>query len=451
MLLLYQINLVAEAQILGSPWSAELPPSIPQQSDLQAQQIDTLNELSAPLRAAPDLSLADESRPLSLDEAVARALAADDPAVRRFEARAAALDEEAVAAAQLPDPLVTAQMANVPTDSFRFDRDGMTQALRVGLRQEFPAGRTLALSGQERSIQADVQRAQDQVAERDLILDVRNAWFQRVLSQRAISILEHTRTLIAEQIESLQARFATGRLHAQDLYRVELELALIDDRLSEQRRQNDVAIAGLARYIGKDAWRRAPELQPTLTAPASAAELERALLQHPAVIAEKTQAEAADVRIRIAEQAYKPKFALEGGYGLRTARPDLATIGVTLSLPFFTNKRQDRRRAAAIQAHSAELLDHDLLLREYRRLLQEDLAQWQRLNERLALYRGILETRAHQTAEAAVTTYANSQTDFAELIRARLAELNVELQRVELEAQLGLVWARLQWLVGENV
>jgi len=401
------------------------------------------------LLASTAVAQSNRPSPLTLDEALARALAAEDPALARFSARAEALEHASIAEAQLPDPMITGQIANVPVDSFDFDQDGMTQAVRIGIRQEFPAGRTLKLTGQQRRLQADVERARQALARRDIALEVRNAWLERVWHERAVAIVETTRAAVREQIDSLAARFATGRMHAQDILRAELELELLGDQVTEHRRRIDGARAALARYVGSAAGRPVPRTLPELADPGALAALEQRLLDHPAVAAEQRQIEAAEVSVTIAEQAYKPKFALEGGYGLRTDRADLASVGITLSLPLFPDKRQDRRRAAAVEQAGAESLDRDLLLHDLRRRLAETHASFQLLDQRVALYAGAVRERARQTAEAAVTTYASGQTDFAELIRARLAELNAELKRAELETRRAQAWAQLVWLTGD--
>ena len=389
-----------------------------------------------------------QSEPLSLAEAVETALAAQDPEFERFSARARALEERAVADAQLPDPKVTAQVANVPTDSFEFDEDGMTQAARLGLRQKFPAGNTLKIRGERRRAEANAEHARRSAALREVELATRTAWLDLAYQTRAIRIVTTSREAIEKQVDSLLARFATGRIRAQDVLRTELELSLLEDRLVEHRRQADVAREALARYIGREAFRPLPESPPKFAEPQGLAALEDRLVEHPQVRVTDARVEAADLGIELAEQAYKPEFAIEGGYGLRTARPDLATIGITLSLPLFTDKRQDRRRAAAVHERSARNLDRDALLLDLKRQLEQEVANWQRLNERLELYRQAVGNRARETAEASITTYANSQTDFAELIRAQLAELDVELKFVELETAAAKTWARLAWLTG---
>ncbi|MEX2516459.1 MAG: TolC family protein [Gammaproteobacteria bacterium] len=390
-----------------------------------------------------------ESQPLTLDEAVATALAAEDPEFERFTARAQALENRAVADAQLPDPKLTSQVANVPTDSFEFDEDGMTQALRLSLRQEFPAGKTLKVRGQQRQAEAGAERARREVALREVALVTRTAWLNLAYQTRAIRIVTASREAIDKQIDSLLARFATGRMHAQDVLRTQLELSLLDDRLVEHRRQADVAREALARFIGREAFRPLPEAIPEFSEPQALTALESRLVGHPQVRVTDAQVEAADLGIELAEQAYKPEFAIEAGYGRRTERPDLATIGVTLSLPLFTDKRQDRRRAAAVHGRSARVFDRMTLLLDLKRQLEQELANWQRLNERIALYRQAVGRRARETAEASITTYANSQTDFAELIRSQLAELDVELKLAELEIKAAQSWARLAWLTGD--
>lgn len=390
-----------------------------------------------------------EDRSLALDEAVQIAVNADDPALLRFGARAGALEESAIADAQLPDPEISGALANVPVDSFSFDQHNMTQ-IKVGLRQEFPAGRTLKIRGQRRRAEAETEWARQRLAIREIALDTRIAWLDIFFHQRAVWILQVSRKAVSDQINSLTAQYATGRMHAQDMLRAELELSLIDDRLAEHRRLTEIAQSTLARYIGGAAFRRLPEQLPELPEPSELATLQSRLIDHPAVQIEDSQIRTADLGVELAEQAYKPTFALEGGYGLRTDQTDFASVGVTLSLPIFTDKRQDRRRAAAVRQRGAEQFDRDTRLLELKRRLEQTWASWQRLNERISLYQEALGERARQTAEVSVTAFANNQTDFAELIRSRLAELDIQIKRVELETEAAKTWARLAFLTGDS-
>lgn len=400
--------------------------------------------------ATPAAESSDES-PLTLERAVSLATSAADPAVQQFVARGEALESDAVADAQLPDPMVSAQVVNVPTDTFSLDQEGMTQALRLGLRQEIPPGRTLDIRSRQRSTEAGAERAQTDLALRRIALETRQAWFELAWQDQAVAVLRNSRNRIEQQIESLQSRFAAGGLHSQALLRTELELSLLDDRIAEHRRMADRARATLSRYIGGDAYRPLPEQLPDFEATSTDLdELQDQLVSHPAVEAKQARIEAAELGIELAEQAYKPRLAIEAGYGLRSERPDLASIGVTLSLPLFAENRQDKRHTAAVQRSSAAQFDRDALLLDLKRQLEQAVADWQRYRQRLDLYEKVVAERARDTVEASVTTYANGQTDFAELIRSQLADLEAQIKRAELQARAGAAWAQILYLAGET-
>src|SRR4030066_159891 len=66
------------------------------------------------------------------------------PWLAHHRTNADAAAERAVYASRLPDPQLVLGALNVPTDTWKFDREDMTMTM-VGLRQSFPPGDTLAL------------------------------------------------------------------------------------------------------------------------------------------------------------------------------------------------------------------------------------------------------------------------------------------------------------------
>ncbi|TCO74514.1 TolC family protein [Chromatocurvus halotolerans] len=386
---------------------------------------------------------------LTLDAAVRLARAAQEPALASHSARADALAHAAVADAQLPDPRFTSGLANVPVDSPALDGADMTQ-ITLGLSQEFPAGDTLALRGQQRDAQSREQRALRQARERDIILSTREAWLNVFYHGRVRAVLEDSIRAVVELLDSLSARFATGSLHAQDMLRTELELDLLRDQLTAHQQRAENFRARLGRRIGADAYAAMPESLPEFTDLPEAGVLQERLTNHPLVQALDARIDASRSGVALAEASYRPAFSLQAGYGIRTELSDFASIGVGVSMPLFTDKRQDRRRLAALRNESAEQLDRHALLLDLNEQLQREASDWEHLSRRMALYQRVVEERARQTAEASVSTYASGQTDFAELIRAQLAQLDVQLTRLELARDRGIAWSRLIYLAGEQ-
>ncbi|WP_197481483.1 TolC family protein, partial [Oleiphilus sp. HI0086] len=80
---------------------------------------------------------------LSLSDVLTRARA-NDFRLKSLGIQAKAFEAEAKASDFLPDPTLFAAIQSLPTDTFEFDQEPMTQ-LRVGVRQMFPKGDTLSL------------------------------------------------------------------------------------------------------------------------------------------------------------------------------------------------------------------------------------------------------------------------------------------------------------------
>ncbi|MFQ5534536.1 MAG: TolC family protein [Sphingomonadales bacterium] len=389
--------------------------------------------------------------PLSLEDAVSIAISARDPTVTRFEERAAALDERAVSDSQLPDPKLRFELRNFPVDTFRLGQEPMTQ-IQVGLQQTFERGKTLAFTREQREAEAKAERAGLVLRERDIVLETRTTWLELFYWLGARTKVAESRQAVSELVEVATAIFATGRETSQDILRAELELSILDDRMVDVERQIEMARVGLARLIG---WEPAqgplqPSL-PVLARPSPPDAVRDLLPRHPSVSIEDARIEARAREIDIARQQYKPGWSVNAGYGVRGGgRTDFATVGVSLDLPVFTGKRQDRKVAAAQRDRQAARLERDARLLDLNRVLDRTHADWSRLGDRVRLYRQVVIERAAETTDAALAAYRSGVSDFAELVRARLAELDAELTLLRLEVQRAQAQAQLLYFEGES-
>ena len=387
---------------------------------------------------------------LTMAEAVRLALSSDDPYLMEPAERAGALDDQAVADAQLPDPKLRMTFANWPTNSFSYSQEPMTQ-VQVGLSQAFPRGSTLVLRRQQRQAQARGERLMQQLRAREIALDTRQSWLDLYYWVAAKSKVQQSRQAVVELIGVIQANFATGRNTSQDIFRSEMELGLLDDRFLEIERQEAMVRARLSRRIGQIAAQREPRAMPALRHPSSLAVLEELIEAHPAAELRLAQVDAADKEVDIAGERYKPGWAVNVGYGARGGdRADFATVGVVMDVPLFTKNRQDRQVSAAKQLRQAQRLSRDGVMLDLNKRLRSSYAGWLRLQDRIALYQSVVVERAKETAQASLTSYQSGVTDFPELIRSRLAELDSELKLLKLQSEKLKTQSELLFFEGEE-
>lgn len=397
------------------------------------------------------VSGASANEPLGLDEAVALSLAAGDPSVVRFEEAAEAERERAIAAGQLADPQIQLRAANVPTDDFRLDREPMTQ-LQVGVRQSFPRGNTLRLQRERHETQSDGAEARADLANAQRALDTRIAWLEVFYLRGAREAVSASEDAMCDFIEIATTVYATGRSTSQDVLRAELELSALEERAIDLEGREALARADLERLIGRDAAARTlPGELPMIAPLAPIGALRDRLASHPSVSVLDASVDVGEIDIDIAEQAYRPAWALEAMYGNRAnERSDFASIGITMDVPIFTGRRQDRRLSAAQHARESARLSRASHLLDLERELSRAHAAWRRDTERAALYEHSVVPQARATSRAIVDAYRNDVADFPELIRARLAVLDAEIALLRLQIDARQANARLIFLGGEN-
>jgi outer membrane protein TolC len=401
--------------------------------------------LSAPLQA---------SAVLTLTEAEQIALG-DDPAVAASQARSQALRENAIAAGQLPDPKLKAGLFNLPLDSFDINQEPTTQ-LRLGLQQAFPRGATLQYRQRQAEWKAASEQARADDKSRKLVREVRNSFLELYYQIQAEHVVTNTRALFAQLVDLTQAHYATGRVSQQDVLRAGLELSRLDDRTTRIRNEQEKTRAALAKWIDSRASEKLDPHFPALPDLPSKQALTTALEQHPVVVAEGARSESHNQAVRIAREQYKPGWGVGLEYRKRFGenpggddRSDMMAAMVTVDLPLFPAKRQDRRLAASLQQAEAARLTRTDRLRELRAMLESDYASWQRLGERAALYETQLLVEARANVQASLNAYQSGVTEFSTLMRARITDLDVRLDNLRVRVDRAKAQARLLYLAGE--
>ena len=394
------------------------------------------------------LSLAQDA-PLSLAEAVLLAQQADEPSVEAWRARAEALEHRGLSESALPDPMVRVGLANVPLRTFDLNQEAMTQT-QIGVRQAFPRGDTRRLSREIRQAEAQSARATMAGQERRIVLDVRLAWLESYYWHMAAAKIRNSRETIRQLGEVVEAGFSTGRQNSHNVFRIELETRVLDSKLIDIERNIETAQADLMRYLDfENATRSLTPALPVLPPLSDEADIRDSLARHPEILAIADRIEARDRGVQLAEQQYKPGWAIDAGYGLRGSRSDMGSVGVSMEIPLFSRQRQDGAVSAARSLRDVEELTRDAALLDMNRMLEREYARYRRQQENAVFHESELLVRARETAEAVMSAYENEVSDFAELVRAELALLDAELALTRLQIDGLQTQSRLLYLAGD--
>jgi len=383
---------------------------------------------------------------LALEDAIDIAIRGDPWSAQSIYLQRALLDES-VAAGALPDPRITLGAANLPTDTFDTGQEGMTQAT-IGLSQRFPRGDSRSLARDRKKELAESQSFQRENRQELVVRSVTYLWLELWKAQESIRLIDSNRGLFEQLADVAEAGYTstvTGS-RQQDIIRASLELTRLDDRLTGLHSQLETAQEELGEWVGTDTFRlRVSErIPPNLLARLPNTPLDtndNSVITHSSIRATDQLIDAGSIDVELARQAYKPEWTVSAQYGYRDQAPngqdraDLFSIGIGFDLPIFTGNRQDRTVSAAIARVEAAKSDRMLLVRRIKADARAAAARIKRLDDRIMLYQQTLLPQIAEQANAALSAYNNDDGDFAEAVRARIAELNAHVDFIQMTAE----------------
>jgi len=364
-----------------------------------------------------------------------------------------AFQDQAVSAAQLPDPQVKFGIDNLPVsggNAHRFTRDDMTME-RVGIMQNYVSSDKRQRKADTLLAEAGQTQADNSMIRSQLQSTTAAAWLDLALLQQG---LQQARQLAAESAKQLgvqRAGVASGASLPSSMIEARLVLAETQDSVTLAERDQALAQARLRQLTGISAVQTEGSLPRYERLPADPAVLQQAIDQHPAVIQANSALKVEQARVAQAAVASKPDVGVEVYYGKRASgREDMGGVMFTVDLPLFTANRQDKDYSAAVSNSLAAKDQLNQQVREQQSQLDSLLAQYQAAHD--LWQRQTQDVLPLQRQRMAVITaqYRAGQSDLAAVLTARRDLLNSQLNANNAARSLAQLWATLRYLTPQE-
>lgn len=372
----------------------------------------------------------------------------------------------------LPDPKFSLNFANLPVDTFDLSQEPMTQVM-LGYSQMFPKGDTRALQNEKFEQLSAAQPLARTERKAKVALTVSQLWLEIYRNQKTVELIEQDRSLFEYLVDVAQSNYTTaaGKTRQQDLVRSQLELTRLEDRLTQLYLKSDTYLAQLSEWLADGAPQivdRLAEYQPLsndvlrqliVSDPMSNGGdgLYEILMAHPKIKVMDQTIHASTTDAAIAQQSLKAQWGVNASYGYReddpfgNERADFFSIGLSVQVPLFTNDHHNSHVSAATANTESIKTERILALRELKSQFQATRMRYLRLTERKQLFNTRLLREMNEQAEAALTAYTNDEGDFAEVVRARIAELNARIEALNINVDIQTTTAMLDYLLtGRN-
>jgi len=405
---------------------------------------------------APSLAQGSGSLPPDLAALIDEALKANAE-VRQMRASARASKETIRSAGALDDPDAAFEIANLPTDTWSFHTDPMTQKMfELSQKFPFPGKRRLRSEAAAEQFHSDDYSYQDKVNE--VRAKVLEAYWALSMAYRNYELTQKNKQAWEEVVKVAETRYGVGQGMQADVLQAQVELGNYLDRLFQWTQKQESLLADLNALRSKPP--HTPISRPQPLRPRSfTLKLNELLAQaeaRPQLQALKALIAKQEKSVDLAKKEYFPDFTVGVNYALREdlgamKQSDMFGGKFMVNLPIWQASKikpkireEEAKQEAAKEAHQSAR-------NQLAAAIKDRVAKLQRLGKQTALFDQGIIPQARQAAAASLTAYQVGALSFNQLYQSEIAVYNAEMQLQEYLNDFEDNWAELEWLVGAEL
>ncbi|VVE39090.1 TolC family protein [Pandoraea sputorum] len=385
---------------------------------------------------------------LSLDASLQSAMD-HSAALQAAQASVRASAQAAARVGQLPDPTLKAGIDNLPINGdqrFAVGSDFMTMR-RIGIEQEW-------VSSDKRRLRSDLgERVVDRQRSGYLaqVANVRQqtaiAWLNALYAKKSAAVAQALVEHMTHELDATTASYRGAKTTASDVTQARLMLAQAQDQALKAQQAERAALIGLTRWTVtpvSDVSGEPPSLESTVPSlpPDQLARVQ------PMLVTGADDIAMANADTAVATSNRSSNWTWEVAYQQRGPQfSNMVSIGVSIPLPINRSQRQDRD-----VAEKAELAERARLsYQDTQRQVEADIrtlgTSLTNGRERIANLQGSLLPAATQRVALANAAYRSGTGALADVFAARRSLLDAQLQVLDLQRDVSLIWAQLEYQV----
>lgn len=159
----------------------------------------------------------------------------------------------------------------------------------------------------------------------------------------------------------------------------------------------------------------------------------------------------AEAKVREAQAEKDSDWSWELDYQRRGREfGDMVSVQFSVDLPIFPGSRQDPKIAARHAELNQLEAEREVISREHAQQLDDDLANYQRLDRAVRRSQDSLLPLAKEKVALSTASYRAGKAELVSVIAARRELIEARLKHIDFEAQRALIGAQLHFSYGEG-
>lgn len=382
------------------------------------------------------------------------------PKTKMLQAKLNAAKNRIAQSSNLPDPILSLSLMNLPTNSFSFTQEPMTGKV-FGLSQVIPFPGKLNAMGEVTAKDAEIVQKEIEDAINEIKKGVSQSYHELKFVRKAISISESTKKLLKDIAEVVRIKYSVSTASQQNLLKVELEITNVSDRIEELKSKELTQLAILNSYLLNT------DSEKILTGEITDFEfINLKMIQLDSIAVNNRPylqgIRLAENRAKLMELAakfdYYPNFNAGVQYSQRdeiaktqTPLNDFFSVMVGISLPLNYGGKVDAKVDEAVSMQNLYSQQYSLALQMLNANFGSSIAKLNSLQERIKLLLEGLLPQANQTLTTTLSSYQVGDIDFINVIDAQNKLYQIETNLYRLKTDYLKEVNELEFLIGAKL
>lgn len=320
--------------------------------------------------------------------------------------------------------------------------------------QEIPFPGKLALRGRVAATEVDQTRWNYEDVRRRLIADLKLAYFDYVLAERSLAIVERNKVVLDQFRQIAEAQLAVGKGLQQDVLKAQVEISLLLERITVLERQRGAMQARINGLLYRDPGTPIDANLAFGAAPMPPLDVLRAQVadRYPALKRDERGIDRGQQALQLANREVLPDFAVNVS-SMRQAQgmPWLYGVDLMVKVPIFWQRKQRPMIAEAAAALDAAKRTRENTLAMGSAQLTEEYLAAESSRRLMDLYSGSVLPQARLALESSQASYQVGKADFLTLLTNFMTVLTYEVNLEEQTARYRQGLARIEPFVAGDL
>jgi outer membrane protein TolC len=320
----------------------------------------------------------------------------------------------------------------------------------ITANQTLPYPGKLALQGKIADREAEAAYWDYESVRRRVVADVKTTYYDYAFYAKAIEATRRNKDLLDKLSKISEARYRVGKGVQQDVFKSQVEISMVEQRLTMLEQQLKIAQARINTLLFRDPDAAVPP--PALEAVKLDSSLDQlyqiALAQDTGIQREQRMVERSQYAADLAKKGYYPDFAVAYMFQQRPQLPDMNGFIVTVNIPvFFKTKQREAVRESADELISAQQ-SKDNRKTELLFAIQEQYLMAKSSERLFQLYSQAVVPQSSLALESSMSAYQVGNVDFLSVLSNFTTILDYEVNYYREVANYNMAVARLEPFVG---